>query len=932
MSAVGSATASLVKLLSDRFMVVDLGLKKDAQLARAMAQAAQRNFIAARVEVAWFTKRAQGDWSFFSGAAIHGFEATPEATAQEDLSAALTAPRELLPISGKAGHARSARVVGEGGVAFRLRWPEDDHHSVELRILIEELIHVNPDETPPTAAHLAAELSRPVEDILELVFLLRPLQHLARRQVEQATLYRLDTLERSTRTFEVDEEPELRLHLQEAVKLVSAGQPLLSECEPGDLKRVVAVIERVGRVAMHRVLGRQGIHPSPRPRAGRRPSRTLDDLQSLVQALETFEAAVPAIEALRPIQQRLSFHRRILRSVQDPVFVQLDSLQDILEAAAVPNVRLRELRLFAAWAMLYQRMSDGPPRSSNPDSDQLGQMWRTLCETTQSWLPSVLALWTTPPPAHHRRRVRDRFQVHAVRNWLQLWFAWQLFDPELVAPPPPGLGSAGWQLRGSVALLIRECLRHKLHGGEPGYVHRPEWTREALQPLVDYHVQAKFELDPEHDIRGHLALVGDPGHPRGAVFADGQLQHILDIYLVGHFMLSAHITGLTAQGERTEVIDLLASPEGHRAGALQRRNLLAAWSLAALYHNVGLTSFPEFRSHHDPGPVQAHAVADGIDLIHSALVEAGTKLASAARQALLAANIYEAQSSPELARWVDRQVNEGIPDPALTSAWYLLRAAQQVSDVHEKVVRAATRAVLLQGAPSASVNINQEPVPALLVMCDALFDWQPGGHSHGVRQDGQALRQSRIASIRFPDLDVTVVDGPVPSLRSTFAMTTDTVKLSPGSAPAWPRVVLTHVHPTRLGGHVFPLWISIAQNIARLRPSARGFGPLIEVRGQVPGRVHRTAESTTGLLDRVLPRIQSQWRARLKLWLTSTLSTPVSSLEAAADGGTPVESRLIYPLERSIARDDLRRHLPQLQQEADSVMLGWDNSGHPSWR
>lgn len=920
---------SLVKLLADRFMSVDLDVEDGGSLAEAVALAAQQTFMVARVEVAWFHRRTDGEWTFSNGARIADFESSPEPLPSSAVAAELSVHQPLVPIGGQRGHSRAARRAGPDQVAFRLRWPEDDHHSVELRMLLDGQLLAADGEHEQAARRLAQELSRPVEDLLELVFLLRPLRRLARRQAELAVLHRVETLERNTRTFEVDEDPDLRVHLHVALDRVDEGCALLTECDPDDFTRVVSAIERVGRVVLHRVLGRLGVTRDPRRGTGHRPTGNERALARLVAALDAFLAKAPSTPAVAPVALRLAFHRRILASVHAPADIEIVLLQDILDNSAMPDdVRDRELRLFTAWAVLHQRTLDGPPRRHGAGRDSLGQMWRLVSETTQSWLPSILAMWTTEPKPGPRRRNRDPFRVEAVRNWLQLWFAWHLLGPELVEPPSRGLRSEAWQLRCSLALIMRECLRQKLHGGEPGYVDRPEWTLDALQALVDHHVRQEIDLDREHDIRGHLALVGDHAHPRGARFAEGHLQHVLDIYLTGHFLLSADVDGLSdARSPRASVIDLLASPEGHRASARERRDLLAAWSLASLYHDVGLTLFPEFRPPHDVVARQDRSVADGMARIRGALVEAGSELARTARQELLDAGIYDTDSAPGLARWIDRQVEEGRPDHALTGAWYLLRATNLVDGLRDEVAHAAARAVLLHGAPGEPIQVTRDPVSALLVLCDELFDWQPGGPTDSAHQEGRAPRRSRTASLRFPDLRVTVTDGLVPSLQATLEVPPDAIVLSPGTAPCWPRVEVTHVHPALLGDHVFPIWISVAQNIGRLKPSAQGFGPVIEVRGQVPGRVHRTAESTAGLLETVLLGIHSPWRARLQVWLDHALDAPVGDLEDPDDGGPPVEWRLIYPFPRPIARDDLRRYFGELRRVAGHVLLGWDVGG-----
>ena len=910
--------------LFDRILAETSALPDDS-LDTALLRAVQKAFLAKRVSLAWFVAPDHTTWRFQAATRVDGFRADPTPVPTADLlPAGLQAPRPARPMAGQV--ARSVASVASA-LDLRLRWP-DNGVLVELRCFVDGFVDLPRSTGLQRRDSVVTDLQRSRTGLAEVVQIIRPVRRFAQLRALAQHRQQVEAWLTETRTFELRDVPDLEARAAEASGLVERAAAFLAHPETPDLDRdrIRTAVERVVRTILHHVVctGWRTLHRGIAADHRDRESRCLT---TLLEQLDALPGRPPADHTgPMDVPARLQLLRSVLAAAAAATAPGPDTLHALLPPEESVPEHDRELRLFAAWAIVHD-LAHAQVARGTARADTTQAAWAHTVATTRAWLPGILAAWSTPEPEPAPEappsatpRGRDRFHAGAVRTWLQLWFAHHV----LPATPPRRASKATWRLRRSLAHVFRESLRSKLYSSSPGYTHRPDLIAAALQDLVDRHVRQDARLDPAHDIRGHLALVGDARHPQGPHFAAGHLRHVLELYIAGHFILSARMEGLPAHfGPRPTVADVLASPKGGHLDQTRRRALLAAWSLAALYHDVGLSLFPEFRPPRDIVTRNDPSVAEGLAGVRRSLRSSGRALATRACADLVDAEVYDPTLDRRLQAWLEAQVEAGRPSHALTGAWYLLRASGLVDRLDRTVRLPAVRAVLLHAAPTHEIDAEHDPIAALLALCDELFDWDPSGTSgagsvHG--HPGAPPRTSRAAALRFPQLRVR--PGPDGTLDHTFDLRRAPVTLQPGHPPAWPQVQVTHVHPDHLGQHVFPVWLAVAQNISRLSPGPHGFAPVVEVRGPIPRQVRRSSvESTGSLLEALLHEHPTPWRGDVLAWFEAPFPHAVAAVETDPHTRALIEIRRLFPLGRAITHDDLRQHLGDLRREARQMLL-----------
>ncbi len=788
---------------------------------------------------------------------------------------------------------------------------------------------------PERLAALLVQLQRPRALLYDLVASVRSLRRQEAMSRALARRGALEQLEREVVDLVLFERDGTEPKLARACELLDDLHRHLRDPGLGgpELDRVMRLVERVLRVVIHRVLGARSTVRDHAGASAARESRENGLITRIAHRIETLlterHSAHPVgrapAEAGLSVDGRLRLLHHVLQSACEPQRGLPDDLLPgrgpVPEAAPPAVLRAWELRLFALWALAHDQLARtaAPGGGREPGEPAADQTWTQAVAATRAWLPRILARWSAQPddPA----RSRDPFDATRVRNWFRLWFALDLLDDQGM---DAGIATERWRTRSSLAFVLRECLRFKLYGARPGFVVRPDAFSAALQDLVDHHVRRRVRLPREHDVRGHLAMVGDAAHPRGYLFAAGHLQHVIELYIVGHFLCEVKLENVDQHGDAVmgaaprTMADLLAGKAGIGASARARDELRAAFSLAALFHDVGMTLFPDLRAPRDPLTGDDPSLAEGLREVQAALAGAGRGLVRRAARELENHGIWDAVEEPGLAEWIAGQEERGRPDHALVGAWYLLRAARAVEELSPEVLRAAVRAVLLHGAVPQAIDPERDPVAALLVLCDELFDWEPGGRSGpdpatlGRSLNALAVdmspRRSRASHLRFHGTTVRVVDGAHgPVLEAA-------IDVGAAGPRGWPHIELQLVDPEFLGAHVFPVWLRMGQNLGRIQRGVLGWGPVITVVGAIPDDVRRTTGSTARLLARLGERVRLRDAGRLGRWLEERPEVQL----AVADGE---EAVVIVPLGRALGRRDLRPAMPALVSAAERLML-----------
>ena len=905
--------------LFDRILAETTAVTDRNSLDRAVLAAVQKAFLTTRVELGWFLSHGPHHWVFLRGASVERFGQSPTPILRfEGLPAAMqtdTQPRAM-----RADMSRQVTALADG-VDFRLRWTDADV-SVEMRCHARQFIDLPQSTGAERQTAVVADLSRSRTGLAEVVQVLRPMHRFAHQSAVAETRRQVETWLTDTRTFELHDQPDLPDRARRATQLVDHARLLLNRPESTalDRQRIRTAVERVVRSIVHTVQS-AGWRTKARTAAPIR-ARESERLDALVTSLDALPA--PARGTFGPTERmdvtsRLALLRSVLDAAASATATDARAVEAILPLDTPHHLDDQELRLFAAWSIVHD-LAHTQAHRRTPAAQKARQAWDHALRATRAWLPAVLAAWTTPTP-RAAYAGRNPFHAGAVRNWLYLWFAHHVLPDTPVDRP----NKETWRFRRALARVFRETLRAKVYSSSPGYTHRPDRFTDALQLLVDRHVTLDAELQLPHNIRGHLALVGDAHHPRGPRFSDGHLQHVLELYVAGHFMLSAHLDGAPALfGTRPMAAAVLANPRGGHLDPRRTRDLLATWSLAALYHDVGLSLFPEFRTPRDFVTRMHPAAAEGLDAVRAALHVGGTALATRARDALVEAKVYDPIREPGLHAWIEEQIASGHPNHALTGAWYLQCAAGLIDGLRDTIRKQAVRAVLLHAAPTHTIDPHTDPAASLLALCDELFDWDPSDPPHRGATSAHTTRPTRTAALRFTQLQVTAAeDG---RLIAAFHLDRDPIALATGAPPAWPRIELRHIHPEKLGEHVFPFWLAVAQNICRLQPATHGFAPVLDLHGPIPRLVRRTTESSHNLLDALLDE-PSAWGPPVLLWFRARLPVPVSEVERD-DHERPIrEVRRVFPIGRAITDADLRAHFTDLRDAAQRYLLEYDQLG-----
>ncbi len=902
-------------------LLAETGTLSDDHLDTALVAAVQKAFVVEQVHLAWFSAPSPSLAMFSSGSRVDRLFGPliplPDTTL---LPGPLTAPRTMRTLRGDMVRA-VALVEGDEqdtteapAVDLRLGWTDAGLY-VELRLLLAGFVDMPRSQGAHRRERVLLDLQRSRSVVANVVQILRPMRRFAHQSRVERQRRRIEAWMTTTHTFELDDHPDLESCIQQACELAAQARTflLLPEVPALDRDRVRTAVERVVRTVIHVVLS-AGWRTEQRP-AARHRRRESTVLSKLVKNLDDLPAAPPTEPTPDlNVTERIRLLRCILDAAATAADTHTGTVATILGDGSDSSLEDRELRLFAAWSIVHDLAHSEAHRRTSRAAVAL-EAWKQAVTVSRDWLPPILSSWASHQP-HATTGGRNPFHAGAVRNWLNLWFAHHVLPHTPSARP----STREWRLRRSLAHVFRETLRAKLYSSSPGYRHRPDRLVLALQDLIDQHVRIDVRLDAAHDIRGHLALVGDAHHPRGPTFSTGHLEHVLELYIAGHFLLSSTLTGMPeAFGAAPTMAEVLANPTGGFLDPTKGRELLGVWSLAALYHDVGLSLFPEFRTPRDVVTRNHPSVAAGLEKVRDALAEGARGLAAQAHQDLLDAKLYDPTEEPRLHAWLVDQTTDPHPNHGLTGAWYLLCATSLIQDMPATIRHQAARAVLLHAAPSHEIDCAKDPAAAMLVFCDELFDWDPSGNQlFGVTRDrsGPAAPKTRAAAIRFPQLRVTVQADH--TLSTTFDLGRTAVHLRTGAPAIWPRVELTHIHPEQLGGHVFPLWLAVAQNISRLSPGTSGFAPCIDIRGRIPAEVLRVQDSTTNLLDALLDSSATEWRPDILPWFNATLPEPIDALfsEPSPSG----ELRRVFPLGRAITQTDLRGYFEEMRGAALHIL------------
>jgi hypothetical protein len=566
-----------------------------------------------------------------------------------------------------------------------------------------------------------------------------------------------------------------------------------------------------------------------------------------------------------------------------------------------------ELDLLIRWAPLHKLCKEPANDSEQGDEDREGQ-WDRAAKYTLPVLNNLL---------------QRRFQSTLSLQWLHLWLCCQLLtkcqdkewkDHELIPKEK-------WRFRTALAFVMREVLRFWCFSNGSENVFQTHVYASALLTLVEQHAHWIGRLSRDFDLKTLLNEIGKERDPDDFAFATSHLQHALQNYIVGHFLCSLRVRSEVADHRMDinnwTVTEVLASQSGSRPGDGRQKEFLQAFSLAALFHDVGLLMFPRMF-------FQPEKLIRNDDQLKERREQLGRKIGESAKELvehceneLHNARYFdpkkESSLSSALSRLKEKCIERCIADHSVLGAWYLHRSVQNLQDMDfESVVKPAVRAILVHQIyeiHAQSINTVDDPVAGLLILCDQVFECLPGTRTrvngnHWVNRSPDGFRSN---AIRFPEL--TVRKGDTDEVVCELVLNDYSFKYG------WPVIEIELVHPDYQSAPLYHAWLAFAQNLSRLQRSALGWSGNVILKSQIPSAMYNTKINVREFLLDVVDGTDHPFRVPLRRFLTEDRFD-----HALHESG--FETVRVGPLERPFFVEDFDKMLDVLDTEYRRVCDG----------
>lgn len=505
-------------------------------------------------------------------------------------------------------------------------------------------------------------------------------------------------------------------------------------------------------------------------------------------------------------------------------------------------------------------------------------------------------------------------KIKGLWSWLNLWLAHQLMveierqekswqERELT---PQRL----WEFRLHLSLVLREGIRQSIFGDWPDFVFDSHRYIESVSHVVAHHAHHVVGVEPKFGIARLLDQIGRGRHADDYPFAASHQQHALQVYAFGHFLLELTVesdedTFEDRTGWKIKEILGMDPALGLKPTSGAPEKLLQSFSLAALHHDVGMLLFPRMFFPLAGLASRSRGVPDTLGKVGGSILQAGEELLAQCKLDLLgvkkgdgqweegvAAELWPAgaRAAGEKALVDDLEVeqrrgdNQGLetvsPDHSLLGAWYLYRLCQTMKSTDKEVTVNAVRAILFHQVFNYPISIENDPVAALLVICDEVFDWLPsskrtsqlftGSFRGGPGELDVRPEGSRAQQILLPGVEPRTAEGDgSEGLHWVLRLGRDELK------EGWPRIQVELKEPDHLDLPVWQIWLQMAQNLTRLQRATKppatsspdpSFGPVVRVSSTIPGQLRKHDYSSKQVLDRAarkLPKLETDFNSWL---------------------------------------------------------------------
>jgi hypothetical protein len=568
------------------------------------------------------------------------------------------------------------------------------------------------------------------------------------------------------------------------------------------------------------------------------------------------------------------------------------------------------LFLLAMWTRIHE-LSRGRKRLADPDPDAEAA-WASATART---IPLLVGRLT--------RSLEGGAPVEQSRNWLIMWFCLEVLSKEFEKETRDTYAWHG--VRAELAYTLREVLRQDLFGSRVDYFYDASTLASAVAHLVAYHATYVVGIPSAYQIEAAMELIGGEGGGNRHAAVE-HLQHVADIYIAGHFLLSLQLERAGAVATAAELFADNAPPD-------EVEKYRRAFSMAAIFHDVGyvflssdaalsekglldddnVRSVRESRGHAS----RAHAIALTKNCIEQLELDArGRPPEHGARRFMYFDDADRKERKVEQCiEHFERQAQAGHANHGLVAAWYLHRICVRAEGLEyedpamHRCRMMAVRAILLHDVVTVKIDADRDPIAALLVTCNEVFDWSPARHAAGSSRAPGQLPRGTGANVPTYRVDRSVVVRHIARAQAKGPTATrfDVVLRSPDGN--WPVVVVELMPPEYLDGPVLCIWLAKAQAMGRIKPARRsGFAPSLWIRSALdPDLVHCGLDTCSALRealseDRSLPEVVEWCKGRERF---RSRTGPQSGVEQVRLGH----------LERKIYDGDIQDRIPEIVQK-----------------
>lgn len=255
----------------------------------------------------------------------------------------------------------------------------------------------------------------------------------------------------------------------------------------------------------------------------------------------------------------------------------------------------------------------------------------------------------------------------------------------------------GFFIKKSLAYIIREQLREVCFAkyiDRQQFMCQPITFAKYLLNLVFFHAENIVKVYIPTQIRQRLYHSIEQENCHSLQTELAHLQHIIDIYIAGYTLLGDPASKFSHIITNSEDINI--------SNTINAEYLLKGFSLAALSHDIGMLKDDDSN------------IAEASDY-----------------NALLNSGVLIQEEVNNLLKWFGK-ATPILSKHTFGSANYLLKATEQANADYEhsfttdkrNILTPALKAIVYHATPQYSFKLTEQPVCAMLVLLDELFEWE----------------------------------------------------------------------------------------------------------------------------------------------------------------------------------------------------------------